>query len=325
MYEERLQHHDIEAEEAVVGSLLIDGESILKVIPLIKPRDFYRERNAFCFEACMALFERREAINQVTVTSQLNLQNRLEAVGGAAYLSHLVSIVPTSLHAEHYANIVGRCATMRRLIAAASDIADIGYRDDPDVNVALSAAEDALFSIRQGSQTRDFVPLADSLLPYLEESSPLDLVDGEIAILRGLVQNEVRVEHGDDALHLGQALDRRVQEGLGHRQRLGDTAGFDYDVLRGWLSVEKPHDLGHEIVPHDAAHAAIGKADGLALNGHDQLGVDVDLAEVVDQDGDALARRVREYVVEQRGLARPEKAADHGHRHRPELFADSVR
>ena len=178
MYEERLQPHDIEAEEAVVGSLLIDGESILKVIPLIKPRDFYRERNAFCFEACMALFERREAINQVTVTSQLNLQNRLEAVGGAAYLSHLISIVPTSLHAEHYANIVSRCATMRRLIGAASEIAVIGYEGTADEEAALSHAENLLFSVRTGQSSREFVSLREVLDQFLEDraaiAEPLD-------------------------------------------------------------------------------------------------------------------------------------------------------
>ena len=173
MYEERLQPHDIEAEEAVVGSLLIDGESILKVIPLIKPRDFYRERNAFCFEACMALFERREAINQVTVTSQLNLQNRLEAVGGAAYLSHLVSIVPTSLHAEHYANIVGRCATLRRLIGAASEIAVIGYEGTADEEAALSHAENLLFSVRTGQSSREFVSLREVLDQFLEDRAAI--------------------------------------------------------------------------------------------------------------------------------------------------------
>ncbi len=169
MYEERLQPHDIEAEEAVIGSLLIDGESITKVISRIQPRDFYRDRNAYCYEACLALFERREAINQVTVTSQLNLQERLDLVGGAAYLSHLVSSVPTSVHVEHYANIVSRCATMRRLIGAASEIAAVGYEGTADEEAALSRAENLLFGVRAGRATREFVPLRIILDQYLEE------------------------------------------------------------------------------------------------------------------------------------------------------------
>ena len=187
MYEERLQPHDIEAEEAVIGSLLIDGESILKVAARIQPKDFYRDRNAYCFEACLALFERREAINQVTVTNQLNLQERLEPVGGAAYLSHLVSSVPTSVHIEHYANIVGRCATMRRLIGAASEIAVIGYQGTADEEAALSQAENLLFSIRGGQSTREFVPIREVLDQFLEDRTNIaePLSDASSVIMSG--------------------------------------------------------------------------------------------------------------------------------------------
>ena len=132
MYQERLQPHDIEAEEAVIGSLLIDPDPLLKALPLLKPEDFYRDRNSFSYQACLRLFQRDEAINQVTVTHDLNLQERLDIVGGAAYLSHLVSSVPTSLHIEHYARIGSRTATMRRLINAASQISVLGYDGTAD-------------------------------------------------------------------------------------------------------------------------------------------------------------------------------------------------
>ena len=184
MYEERLRPHDIEAEEAVVGSCLIDGEALLKVIHFLKAKDFYRERNAFCYEACLALFQRREAINQVTVTHELNLQSRLESVGGAAYLSHLVSIVPTSLHVEHYGRIVARTATMRRLIDAASEIATIGYDGTADEEAALSRAETLLFGVHSGQSSREFVSLREVLDQYLEDraaqAEPLNESGGPI-------------------------------------------------------------------------------------------------------------------------------------------------
>ncbi len=180
MYQERLQPHDVEAEEAVIGSLLIDGESLLKVTPVLKPGDFYRERNAFCYAACLALFERREGINQVTVMSELNLQDRLEPVGGAAYLSHLVSIVPTSLHIEHYARIVARCATMRRLISAASEIAALGYDGTSDEEGSLSQAENILFRVRTGKASGEFVPLRDVLDQYLEDSAAIHEPSGAV-------------------------------------------------------------------------------------------------------------------------------------------------
>ena len=173
MYQERLQPHDIEAEEAVIGSLLIDPDALLKALPILKPEDFYRERNSFCYQACLRLFQRDEAINQVTVTHDLNLQERLDIIGGAAYLSHLVSSVPTSLHIEHYARIVSRTATMRRLINAASQISVLGYDGTADEDSTLSHAEDLLFKVRSSQSSREFVSIREVLDQFLEDRSSL--------------------------------------------------------------------------------------------------------------------------------------------------------
>ncbi len=178
MQANRLPPHDFQAEEAVLGSILIDSMTITQIAGFLSADDFYQEINRQCFEVCYDLFERDEAINQITVTHEMENRGMLDDEG-PGYLSHLVTVTPTSVHIKHYANLVHRTATMRRLIDTAIDIADIGYQDNPDVDDALSTAEDALFGIRQGSQNRDFVPLADSLVPYLEESSPLDQVDGQ--------------------------------------------------------------------------------------------------------------------------------------------------
>ncbi len=171
MYAEKLPPHDVDAEEAVIGSLLIDGEVFNHLAPTLKADDFYRERNRWCYEACLALYNRNEAINQVTVGHELNVRERLEEVGGQAYLSHLIATVPTSVHAEHYARIVNRTATMRRIIHAAGEIATIGYADGPDVDSALSQAEEQLFRINSGRAVRDFVPIRDVLDQYLEEAA----------------------------------------------------------------------------------------------------------------------------------------------------------
>ncbi|MFW6195302.1 MAG: replicative DNA helicase [Chloroflexota bacterium] len=179
MQPDRLPPHDIEAEEAVIGSLLVDGEAITQVSGFLDPEDFYRERNRWCYEACLALFHRQEAINQVTVAHELERTERLQDAGGNAYLSHLVAILPTSVHILHYGRIVHRTATMRRLITAAEDISEIGYEADADVDSALGKAEDILFRIRTVHGTRDFTPLRESLDPYLEQTSPLTDMDGE--------------------------------------------------------------------------------------------------------------------------------------------------
>ncbi len=178
MQANRLPPHDFQAEEAVLGSILIDSMTITQIVGFLSADDFYRETNRQCFEVCYDLFERDEAINQITVWHEMENRDWLKDEG-PGYLSNLVAVTPTSVHIKHYASLVHRTATMRRLIDTAIEIADIGYQDNPDVDDALSTAEDALFGIRQGTQNRDFVPLADSLVPYLEESSPLDQMDGQ--------------------------------------------------------------------------------------------------------------------------------------------------
>jgi replicative DNA helicase len=158
--------------------LLVDTEALTRVTSFLEPDDFYRERNRWCYEACYELFQRREAIDQISVAHELERTERLADVGGTAYLGHLVQILPTSRHVEHYGRIVQRTSTMRKLIRAAADISEIGYEEDADVDAALSRAEDALFQIRASSPTRDFIPLKETLDPFLVQTSPLTDLDG---------------------------------------------------------------------------------------------------------------------------------------------------
>jgi len=166
---DKLPPHDIDAEEAVIGSLLIDGAAIYKITGILSEADcFYNERNRWLYDACLELNKRNEAINQITVAQELERQGKLEDCGGAAYLSHLVSIVPTSLDIEHYAQIVYRLAISRRLIEAAKRIESIGYDVDPDVDNSLSRAEDVLFNLRHGESTGDFIHIRHVLDEYFE-------------------------------------------------------------------------------------------------------------------------------------------------------------
>ena len=169
LYAEKLLPHDIEAEEAVIGSLLIDGECFARVAPMLKGSDFYRERNQLCYDAAMALFQRDQAIDQTTLAGELARTENLDAVGGMSYLSHLVAITPTSAHSEDYAENVQRTSTMRKLIGAAARISELGYNDTDDVDSTLRQAEDTLFSVRGGTQTRGFVPLRQIYDQYLQD------------------------------------------------------------------------------------------------------------------------------------------------------------
>jgi replicative DNA helicase len=177
---ENLPPYDVEAEKAVLGSLLIDSEGVFKIATFLRPEDFFMPENQWVYDACFSLYQRNEGINQITVAHELAQKGRLEEVGGVAYLSHLVSIVPTSLHIEYYGQIVSRLAVMRRLISAGSQITALGYEADSEVDIVLNKAEDILFKVRQRQSRQDFVPIRQVLGQYFEETGPAQPVEGEI-------------------------------------------------------------------------------------------------------------------------------------------------
>lgn len=168
---EKLPPHDLDAEEAVIGSLLIDGTTIYKIATFLQPLDFHYDQNQWLYEACLSLYQRNEAVNQITLAQELARQGKLEACGGAAQLSHLISICPTSLDIENYAQIVYRLSVMRNLIKAAGQIAAIGYEAGPDTDDSLNRAEDVLFRIRHGQSPRDLIHIRQVLDKYFEVTS----------------------------------------------------------------------------------------------------------------------------------------------------------
>ena len=169
----RLPPHDINSEESVLGSILINNEAFITVSNILKSDDFYREKNKWVYEAILELFDRGEAIDQVTVANELVNQDNLEQLGGSNYLAYLVSSVPSSVHVEEYANVVAKTAQLRQLIRAGSDIVDIGFIDTSDVSESLSRAEKILFNLKEGRATEDFTHIRDVLEQYMKETANL--------------------------------------------------------------------------------------------------------------------------------------------------------
>jgi replicative DNA helicase len=165
---EQLPPHDIQAEESVVASLMVDEEAILKILPILRPSDFFRETNAWTYEACAALSERSETINQVTVAHELDRRGHLEDVGGLTFLSELVLNLPTSVGVEHYAQIVRRDAVYRQMLGVASNIAQIAFQGGSDLDESLAKAESMVYALRGGEASRDFTHIRDFLEPFLD-------------------------------------------------------------------------------------------------------------------------------------------------------------
>jgi replicative DNA helicase len=171
--------HNVEAEESVLGSLLIDPEALFRVSPFLKGEDFYIQKHAWIYEAIFALHERREPVDFVTLCDELERREQLEEIGGAAYITHLINVVPSAIHVEAYGHIVEQAAVRRRLISTASQIAQLAYQETEDIDQTVDQAEQALFSVSQRRITRDLAPIQEVLRRYYDRIEYLYAHQGE--------------------------------------------------------------------------------------------------------------------------------------------------
>src|ERR687884_334064 len=168
-----LPPHSLQAEEAVLGSILKNPASIVHVSDFLRPEDFYLQKNRHVFRAMLALFADGQPIDYHSTADRLQQHGAYEASGGLLYLSELNLATPTAAHIEHYGHIVERTAIMRRLISASQTIAEIAYRDNLDPDTALEKAEQLILSIAEKRVTRDFRSLEDVLTDYMEQIEAL--------------------------------------------------------------------------------------------------------------------------------------------------------
>ena len=165
---DRLPPQNTEAEQSVLGSLLIDPDAIIKVGSFLKPEDFYRESHQIIYAAILDLHERRMPADFVTVVDALERQERLDLIGGPAYLTSLINMVPTSVHVEHYGHIVERTSVMRRLIEAAGRIAALAYEEREEVDEVIDEAEQILFDVSQRRISKSLVPISEIVRRYYD-------------------------------------------------------------------------------------------------------------------------------------------------------------
>ena len=171
--------HNVEAEEAVLGSLLIDPEALFRVSPFLGGEDFYIQKNAWIHEAVLALHERREPIDFVTLCDELERRGQLAEIGGAAYITRLINVVPSAIHVEAYGHIVEQAAIRRRLIGAASQIAQLAYREAEDIDQTVDQAEQEIFNVSQRRITRDLAPIQEVIRRYYDRIEYLYAHRGE--------------------------------------------------------------------------------------------------------------------------------------------------
>lgn len=156
---ERQTPSNVEAEQAVLGSILLDGEAITRINSFLRANDFYLEKHRWIFEAIWDLQEHREPIDFLSVTSALDKLEHLNAVGGAGYITSLLNAVPTAAHVEHYARLVERASVERKLIQASTEIAELAYDGEVDLQDKIVQAEKLVFDVAQQRESRDMIAI----------------------------------------------------------------------------------------------------------------------------------------------------------------------
>ena len=164
----KLPPNDIAAEQAVLGSMLVDKDAVIKAIEMLKKDDFYREDHKIIYSAMLELYSRGEPIDFLTVNECLKLNNRLDQVGGQEYLSTLIDTVPTTSNIESYVKIVEEKATIRSLIKAANDVISYGYAESEEVDSIIDMTEKRIFDVLQNRNQKGYTSIKDILVDSLE-------------------------------------------------------------------------------------------------------------------------------------------------------------
>ncbi|RJX16940.1 MAG: replicative DNA helicase [Ammonifex sp.] len=177
---ERHPPQDIDAEQAVLGAVLLDPDVVHRVADLVRPEDFYQEAHRLIYETVLSLDDAGTPIDLITLVAGLRREGHLDRAGGASYVASLVDGVPTTAHAEHYARLVAEKALLRTLIRVATRIRDLGYEAETDPNNLLSEAERLVLGLAQDRGAASFTPVKNILATALQHIEEVYKAQGEM-------------------------------------------------------------------------------------------------------------------------------------------------
>jgi replicative DNA helicase len=172
-YGDRMPPHNNEAEQSVLGSVLLQPSALISAMEYLQMSDFYRRAHQLIFQAMLDLNEKNEEIDVITVANLLETTNQLEDVGGAPYLAELANVVPTAANVEYYAQIVEERSLLRRLIQASTDIITDTYEESEDVSQILDGAEQRILEVSERKNRSGFVKISEVLNDSIEEIDQL--------------------------------------------------------------------------------------------------------------------------------------------------------
>lgn len=159
----RLPPHNVEAEQSVLGALMLDKEAVIRVADILRKEDFYKDAHGIIYEVMLQLYEEREPIDVLSVSNKLEEKKMLDTVGGSGYIASLAAQTPSAHNIVHYARLTQKKATLRNLIRTASEIGELGYKESENLQDVLDEAEQKLFRISQKYVKKEFVPIKSVL------------------------------------------------------------------------------------------------------------------------------------------------------------------
>ncbi|KKP88567.1 MAG: replicative DNA helicase [Berkelbacteria bacterium GW2011_GWA2_35_9] len=176
----KMPPQNVEAEKSLLGSILIDGQSIYKIMDSINPSDFYQTSHQIIYQHIITLIEKRQPVDVVTLSDSLEKSKELETAGGAKYIAQLTTSVNSSAHIVSYSTIIRNSSILRNLISAGSKIVDLAFQEEREITEVIDEAEKALFNVSQSYLSQAFVPIQDILSDSFERIDELHRDKGKI-------------------------------------------------------------------------------------------------------------------------------------------------
>jgi len=234
----RIPPHSEEAEQSVLGSLLLDKDAVIAVAPILRVDHFYNETHKLIYEAVLALFEEREPVDLVTLQAQLKKKRALKKSGGASYLTLLADRVPTSANAPHYAKIVKDLAIKRELISAASEAVEMAFDEVNPTEEVLDKTEQAIFGLSQQHLAKNFIPVKDALA---ESFDRLDELHKKAGGLRGAPTGFIDIDDCLAGMQDSNLLILAARPGIGKTSlalNIARNVAVNYKLPVGFFSLE---------------------------------------------------------------------------------------
>ncbi|WP_416977943.1 replicative DNA helicase [Streptomyces sp. T028] len=200
---ERVPPQDLDAEQSVLGGMLLSKDAIADVVEILKGHDFYKPAHETIYQAILDVYAKGEPADPITIAAELTKRGEINKVGGASYLHALVQTVPTAANAEYYAEIVHERAVLRRLVEAGTRITQMGYAGDDDVDEIVNRAQAEIYAVTEQRTSEDYLPLGDIMEGALDEIEAIGSRTGEMT---GVPTGFTDLDSLTNGLHPGQMI-----------------------------------------------------------------------------------------------------------------------